>query len=80
MPSLLRLAGDPTPSREEVKELSKTVEEALASAEAAKYRIDQLLGAAPVADEPEPAAPDDQPNTTEVGTAPSLEPAPEPPE
>ena len=43
MPSLLRCAAEPIPSRAAVEELSKTVEEALASAEAAGYRIDQLL-------------------------------------
>ena len=81
MPSLLRLAGEPTPSRDQVKELSKTVEEALASAEAAKYRIDHLLGAveAPTEDEPQSAAPEDQLDTIEEGTAPSIEPVPDPP-
>ena len=44
MPSLLRLAGEAAPSRAAVKELSKTVDAALASAEAADYRIDALLG------------------------------------
>jgi glycosidase len=45
MPALLRLAGDAAPSRAAVVEMSKTVEEALATAEAADYRIDALLGA-----------------------------------
>jgi hypothetical protein len=44
MPSLLRLAGESAPSRSAVEELSKTVAAALASAEAAGYRIDVLLG------------------------------------
>ena len=44
MPSLLRLAGEPAPSRADVEELSRTVEEALATAEAANYRVDELLG------------------------------------
>ena len=81
MPSLLRLAGEPTPSRDQVKELSKTVEEAMASAEAAKYRIDHLLGAveAPTENEPQSAAPEDQLDTIEEGTAPSIEPVPDPP-
>ena len=43
MPSLLRCAAEPAPSRAAVEELSKTVEEALATAEAAGYRIDALL-------------------------------------
>jgi len=43
MPSLLRLAGQAAPSRGEVEEMSRTVEEALATAEAAGYRIDALL-------------------------------------
>jgi glycosidase len=46
MPSLLRLAGEAAPDRASVEELSKTVEAALASAEAAGYRIDVLLGQA----------------------------------
>ncbi len=44
MPALLRLAGEPAPSRAAVEELSKTVAHALASAETAGYRIDTLLG------------------------------------
>jgi glycosidase len=44
MPALLRLAGEPAPSRAAVEELSKTVATALSSAEAAGYRIDTLLG------------------------------------
>ena len=61
MPSLLNLAGEDAPSRDAVKELSNTVKAALASAEAAGYRIDSLVGellspvAAASADEP-PAA------------------------
>ena len=42
-PSLLRLAGEAAPSRAAVEELSNTVDAALASAEAAGYRIDALL-------------------------------------
>ena len=53
MPSLLRLAGEPTPSRATVEELSRTVAEALATAEAAGYRIDTLLGEAAPDDETE---------------------------
>jgi hypothetical protein len=44
MPSLLRLAGEAAPSRAAVEEVSRTIEEALATAEAAGYRIDALLG------------------------------------
>ena len=53
MPSLLRLAGETAPSRAAVEQMSKTIEEALATAEAAGYRIDALLGtsADPNADE-----------------------------
>jgi hypothetical protein len=46
MPSLLRLAGEVAPSRAAVEEMSKTVHEALDTAEAAGYRIDTLLGSA----------------------------------
>ncbi len=82
MPSLLRLAGETTPSRAEVEELSKTIEEALATAESANYRIDELLGsaAAPVSDESEATPPEDDSNTIEEGTVESIEPVPEPPE
>jgi hypothetical protein len=44
MPALLCFAGEPAPSSAAVKELSKTVANALASAEAAGYRVDTLLG------------------------------------
>jgi hypothetical protein len=44
MPALLRLAGELTPSRAAVEELSQTVANALHSAEAAEYRINTLLG------------------------------------
>jgi len=46
MPSLLRLAGETAPSRAAVEEMSLTVAEALATAEAAGYRIDGLSGSA----------------------------------
>jgi glycosidase len=46
MPSLLRLAGEAAPRRAAVEEMSKTVHEVLATAEAAAYRIDILLGSA----------------------------------
>ena len=60
MPSLLRLAGEPTPSRAAVKALSGIVAEALQSAEAAGYRIDALLGAPEIMEEEEtPAAIED---------------------
>ena len=44
MPPLLRLAGEAAPSRAAIVEMSKTIEEALASAEAAGYRVNKLLG------------------------------------
>jgi glycosidase len=58
MPSLLRLAGETAPNKTAVEEMSRTVEEALATAEAAGYRLDTLLGTseesdADEADEPE---------------------------
>jgi hypothetical protein len=51
MPSLLRLAGESAPSRAEVEELSRTVDDALAAAEAAGYRVDALLGSPETKDE-----------------------------
>jgi hypothetical protein len=44
MPSLIQVAGQTTPNRAAIEEMSKTIEEALATAEAAGYRIDALLG------------------------------------
>jgi len=44
MPSLLHLAGEAAPSRKMIELMSKTVSEALESAETAGYRIDALLG------------------------------------
>jgi len=46
MPSLLRLANEPVLDRAAIEAMGSTVEEALASAEAAGYRIDALLGPA----------------------------------
>ena len=46
MPSLLRLAGEPVIDRSAIVEMGRFVDEALASAEAAGYRIDALLGSA----------------------------------
>jgi glycosidase len=50
MPSLLRLAGEACPSRAAAEEMSRTIEDALGTAEAAGYRVDLLL--APSATEP----------------------------
>ena len=47
MPSLLSLAAQPIPSAESIAELSRTVSEALATAEEAGYRMDELLGSVP---------------------------------
>ena len=44
MPSLLRLAGESAPSRAAVETMSRTIKDALATAEAAGYRVDLLLG------------------------------------
>ena len=73
MPSLLRLAGDAVPSRTAVQAMSRTVEEALETAEAADYRVDLLLDTAAVeAAAEEPAS--------EGGSAaePATQPEPEP--
>jgi glycosidase len=55
MPSLLRLAGEDAPSRTAVQAMSSTVEEALAAAKHAGYRVDLLLNPAsiePAGEEP----------------------------
>jgi glycosidase len=44
MPSLLRVAENPTPSRVAIAELSRSVDRALAEAESAGYRVDVLSG------------------------------------
>jgi len=46
MPALLRLAGEPVLDRAAIKEMARKVDDALASAEKASYRIDALLGPA----------------------------------
>jgi len=46
MPSLLRLAGEAVPSRAAAEQMSNTVAEALATAQAAGFRIDVLLRSA----------------------------------
>ncbi len=52
MPSLLRLAGEPTATLAAVDAMSRTVAAALAAAEAAGYRIDVLVGSAPMPSRP----------------------------
>jgi glycosidase len=65
VPDLLRLAGEPKPSRKEASEMSLTVAEVLESAEEAHYRIDVLLGPSFVAeDKGEPAPVDESVSTT----------------
>ena len=82
MPSLLRLAGETTPSRSAVEELSKTVGEALATAETANYRIDELLGSAtaPESEEAEKLASEDESDTIEEGAASAVAPEPQQPD
>jgi len=43
MPLLLRLTGEPASSRAAVETMSRTIKDALATAEAAGYRVDLLL-------------------------------------
>jgi glycosidase len=78
MPSLLRLAGEPAPGRAAVEDLSKIVDEALATAEVAQYRLDKLLGSAnPVSDEEQgPQAPEVELPAIEEGTEISADPEP----
>jgi hypothetical protein len=68
MPPLLRLAGEPAPRRATVVEMSKTIDEALASAEAAGFRVNVLLGLDDIEAAGEEAAPD-----TESGGEPEVE-------
>jgi hypothetical protein len=55
MPSLLRLAGEALPSPMAVAAVSRAIEDSLATAEAAGYRVDRLSGA-PVAEAASDAA------------------------
>jgi len=50
MPSLLKLAGAPALDRAAIEGVAKHVDEALAAAEAAGYRIDKLAGEAEAAE------------------------------
>ncbi|MGA3069995.1 MAG: alpha-amylase family glycosyl hydrolase [Terracidiphilus sp.] len=65
MPSLLSLAGQTAPSRDAVEEVSRTIEEALATAEAAGYRIDALLSPTVGAEAGSVAAPEAEGQTIE---------------
>jgi hypothetical protein len=53
MPSLLKIAAQPSPDRAAVSALSRTVEDALATAESAGYRVDKLLRSGKVQPEEE---------------------------
>jgi hypothetical protein len=75
MPSLLRLAGESAPSRAAVETMSRTIADALATAEAVGYRVDLLLG---------PATPEDGGDEAVHGVEPAANPeveaeAPRPP-
>jgi hypothetical protein len=76
MPALLRLAGEPALDRAALGEMGKFVDEALATAEAAGYRIDALLEPAEDAgarEMPEPEAT----GPVEHGQAKTMAPKPE---
>jgi hypothetical protein len=75
MPALLRLAGEQAPSRAAVEELSKTVATALASAEAAGYRIDTLLGSLASAETGESGETTESPVPESESTEPGENPA-----
>jgi glycosidase len=67
MPSLLRLAGEASPRPESAQQMSRTVEEALATAAAAKYRVDAFLDGA------EPPAPEEIYQGRETDAVPTVE-------
>jgi hypothetical protein len=52
MPRLLRIAAEPVPDRAELWEVSLAIDQAIAEAEAAGYRIDALVGRSEVAGGP----------------------------
>jgi hypothetical protein len=67
MPSLLSLAAHPNPNPASISELSKTVSEALATAEQASYRMDELLVSAPEVEiVPENEIADDEPEDEDL--------------
>ena len=68
MPSLLRLADEAAPSRAVVEAMSKTIEEALGTAEAAGFRVDLLLEPATAED-----AEEEQVSEAHSGTEPEAE-------
>ena len=78
MPSLLRVAGQAAPKRAELEAMSRIVDEALATAEAAGFRVDLLLNP-----EAEAGTEAPEPEETEVAAsgeadAPVTEPPAEP--
>ncbi len=68
MPALLHLAGQASTGLGDVAGMSRTIEEALASAEAAEYRVDRLLGLQ-VEDEAEDETPKAETEAAEEGPA-----------
>jgi glycosidase len=86
MPSLLHLAAETAPSRAAVEAMSRTVEDALATAEAAGYRVDLLLAPVTVEVAGDESVPDAEPATessadselaTDVKILPTEKPVPE---
>jgi hypothetical protein len=72
MPSLLRLAGEPALDRAAIVQMGTFVDDALASAEAAGYRIDTLLGPGAEAPAEEAAEPEAEPQpVAEAGNEPA---------
>jgi glycosidase len=71
MPSLLHLAGESTPSRKAVEAMNRAVQEALATVEAAGYRVDRVVASAAV-----DAASEDPASQAEPAGAPAVEPPP----
>ncbi len=71
MPSLLRLAGEAAPSRAAAAEISRTVEDALAIAASAGFRVDVLLGEA----DSETSKPEDALEADELGSGEGQQPA-----
>ncbi|MDE3188126.1 MAG: alpha-amylase [Acidobacteriota bacterium] len=76
LPTLMRLAGETSPSQASVEQISRTVEEALATVALAGYRVDALFKKEDMAvQEPAP----DEPETTQSVEAEPAEESVEPP-
>jgi len=77
LPSLLKIAGQASPDRAAVHLLSRSIDDALATAEKAGYRVDRLRSGATVDLEPEPVVQNAEEPEPAVQHVAEVEPGPE---